>query len=447
MVLSMRFHAFCFYAVLCVSSLGLVGCFGPIEDDDSSPGYGMSCSDGTSLSSWQVCDGVSNCPDGSDELGCTKSPGTTGTFCCGTSCITSIPESQVCDGSQDCYDGSDEAGCGNEPQDPQEPQGTLAAAAIIVEPKNVSGGDEGEGGPGTDYDLHLGFVVIDGDGSSVDDLEGSAFAWQDPQWTSDEGIVFDYRPFEGCTKSVITSDGGDVSVALVMDQSGSIASTDPDDARLSGAKEFLQSLNPADEAALISFASGGSCSPHDITKWGTGFTTDHASFFSAIDDFATCEDGGTPLYDACLSSIDLVRAEGGNAAKALVVFSDGQDTASAHSAGEVIASANGGGAEGEGQPVRVFNIGLSDNVDHGVLAQISQKTKGAYFPATSLGAMISAFRGMNLLLSGEYTVYDCPSGIHVTYPPGYNGNLDWLSTWVDVHRGYEIAKAHVFVDF
>uniref|UniRef100_A0A8B9HM26 EGF-like domain-containing protein n=1 Tax=Astyanax mexicanus TaxID=7994 RepID=A0A8B9HM26_ASTMX len=56
----------------------------------------------------EVCDGVVQCQDRSDELGCMKK----GEDCqhqCGERCL---PQSFICDGQTDCADGSDEAQCG-----------------------------------------------------------------------------------------------------------------------------------------------------------------------------------------------------------------------------------------------------------------------------------------------------------------------------------------------
>ena len=58
----------------------------------------------------QVCDGVSQCQDRSDELECSKrSEG------CVHQCDDQsrcLPKSFLCDGERDCLDGGDEANCG-----------------------------------------------------------------------------------------------------------------------------------------------------------------------------------------------------------------------------------------------------------------------------------------------------------------------------------------------
>lgn len=61
----------------------------------------------------QVCDGVSQCQDRSDELGCSELVEGCSQECDDRS--RCIPDSFLCDGERDCLDGSDEANCGMVP--------------------------------------------------------------------------------------------------------------------------------------------------------------------------------------------------------------------------------------------------------------------------------------------------------------------------------------------
>ena len=67
------------------------------------PASRFPCQDGDFIDADKRCNGMADCPDGSDEgvlAGCM--------FCSSGDVIS---ESQVCDGPAHCEDGSDEEGC------------------------------------------------------------------------------------------------------------------------------------------------------------------------------------------------------------------------------------------------------------------------------------------------------------------------------------------------
>ena len=72
----------------------------------------FSCSDGSCVPAQFVCDGASDCDDGSDEVraNCSRTC-RVGQRSCGGQRGQCVPDHVWCDGDQDCEEGSDEAEC------------------------------------------------------------------------------------------------------------------------------------------------------------------------------------------------------------------------------------------------------------------------------------------------------------------------------------------------
>ena len=98
----------------------------------------------------------------------------------------------------------------------------------------------------------------------------------------------------------------DSAAALLLDQSGSILSTDPTGARLYSAKAFLGGLGADDRVLLAAFAgsSAASIPTSPLTVYGPFH--DRASapgYFATLDALAAQVGGNTPLY-ASLEKLD-----------------------------------------------------------------------------------------------------------------------------------------------
>ncbi len=194
------------------------------------------------------------------------------------------------------------------------------------------------------------------------------------------------------------------TVGLLIDQSGSIANNDRQNARLYAAKSLISTLAPADQALIGAFADGtGARLPQQpLTLLGTVAGAAAApQFFAPLDALANQSGGQTPLYGA----IDAMRARlVADAAlrpglpRAMVVFTDGADSycgsapACDQRRQQVIAGARADG-------VRLFTIGLSGDIDVEALSQLATAGGGAMLYADKVEQLIPLYGSLGRLMS------------------------------------------------
>ena len=216
--------------------------------------------------------------------------------------------------------------------------------------------------------------------------------------------------------SVTTTQSGTSAsnIGIVIDKSGSMSSTDMDNAK-TAVKDFIDlTTGSQDQIGLVSFDS-------DVNVM-KDFTTDRSALKNEVD---TLNDGGTTaFYDAVAKAIDLAVQQAG--AKYVIAFTDGRDNASdddepsfdnppanpINDEFDLIDYANA-------QGVPIYTIGIG-GVDQSVLEDIAQGTGGEYTAAYSsadLQAIYSQLKGRigqqyklsfasNQTSSGSNTCYD-----------------------------------------
>ena len=195
---------------------------------------------------------------------------------------------------------------------------------------------------------------------------------------------------------------GPYSATFLFDQSGSITSTDPHDARVAAAQVFLDNLSSGDEVGLLAFADGGNLPYDPVTAYadrsGNRFTMDPNGFDAALADLADQEGGGTPLYDSIIAAVNYTAQYANNSNRAVLVFTDGQDTASNSTEDDAIGAATRRG-------IPLHTIALSQGVDLGVLSRLAGETEGSLTRATNAGALISYYGALGPFLSGSSRFY------------------------------------------
>lgn len=186
------------------------------------------------------------------------------------------------------------------------------------------------------------------------------------------------------------------SAGLLFDQSGSIASTDPYDARIVGGKAFVDVMSDDDESSISVFAGNSFFYPFNFNIM-TDFTDDKEQLKSIIEDFTGKAGGGTPLYNSIEAELDYVEANANHSNKAVIVFSDGEDTYGGN-VSQLIEKAND-------LNIKIYSVGLGNGVDNSILADISLETGGSLMWAEDAPQLIALYSSLGELLNGSAAYY------------------------------------------
>jgi Ca-activated chloride channel homolog len=152
-------------------------------------------------------------------------------------------------------------------------------------------------------------------------------------------------------------------VLLVMDISGSMRGD-----KIAQAKEaaqlFLNNMPPQNRVGLVIFDE-----VVDPSVPLGSFEATEGSLRSEIDQISA--DGDTALYDAIAESLELIRRDAeGNRIQAIIVLSDGQDTASQRTLNEVVSVI--AAARGDRNPVLVIPVAYGGDADINALNGIAR---------------------------------------------------------------------------
>lgn len=226
------------------------------------------------------------------------------------------------------------------------------------------------------------------------------------------------------------------AAALLFDQSRSIIQTDPSDARLFSAKEFLRSLgsNGGNDVAIVAaFARDINVSPNgdcllpacvaegkDVTIFPydpptvPAFTSNGTSYLATLDELAGLEGGGTPLYVATDELLRFTRAAStGTNRKAVVLFTDGRDETCGNATqcqaardATIGLSRDDPATAGDDTDVDIFTIGLAGDVDGIALAELADGGNGTFLFAEDAAQLIPIYGSLGNLLSGSLTTYE-----------------------------------------
>jgi len=196
---------------------------------------------------------------------------------------------------------------------------------------------------------------------------------------------------------VVLDPDSQVSVALVMDISGSMQGPPLVDAQQAAAR-FLDRLKTgSDQAALIAFADVVSTDPLniDVTR-EIGFTTEFKP--AVYDRVEGLQAGGyTHLYQALTKAVQMTTALNAGH-RAILLLSDGKnEPAEIGNPDEPIQLAREAG-------IPIFVIGLGGEVDEAYLQRVAAETDGLYQAAPTSAELADLFEKIAGLLKTQYTV-------------------------------------------
>jgi len=191
-----------------------------------------------------------------------------------------------------------------------------------------------------------------------------------------------------------------VTLAVVSDSSGSMQKAM--DTVHNAAGKFIDSLGPEDRALVIDF--------DDKVYLLQDVTGDKEALRTALT--STTALGGTALYDALYASYRKLRDVDGR--KAIIVLSDGDDTASRFSFRRVL-------DEAKVNDIAIYTIGLGTNVldldlRH-VLKTLAQETGGRAFFPDKVDELEGVYREIAAELKSQY---------YLSYEPA---NTSWDGRW------------------
>ncbi len=182
-----------------------------------------------------------------------------------------------------------------------------------------------------------------------------------------------------------------LAVALVIDQSGSMEGRPLAESKRA-IDEFLQVLGRRDRAAIVSF--------DEKVRLRASFDASRAEVLTEAGEIAA--GGDTALRDAImraderLNDIDAPR-------RAIVVLTDGRDTASETSSEEVLR------ALGEAN-WRCFTVGLGSEINASFLRQIADAGDGSFFRTPSPEDLAGVYRRVARELESRYLLTYRPPG-------------------------------------
>lgn len=228
-----------------------------------------------------------------------------------------------------------------------------------------------------------------------------------------EGLLISSKKKYGCS-SVATS----IDTALIIDSSGSMVDSDPQDMRKKAAEVFIKAMVPSDRLAIIDFSDAAQI---DWSLQTRGCASNSA--IAAVETIGSF--GGTNIGAGLKAGFDqLSTSESADTLKAAILLTDGQ-----------------GGYTNEAQLFaskgwKVFTVGLGNGVDENLLRQIANETGGQYTFLTDPQQLVTLYSNLNtaiasgtLLKKQQYSLLPNETKKLLVNVPPTQDLVNFLVTW------------------
>jgi len=185
----------------------------------------------------------------------------------------------------------------------------------------------------------------------------------------------------------LTAEVAPVQLVLALDVSGSMAGQPLADAK-AAIGSVIGGLGPQDRAALITF--------DHIARVAQPLTGDKAALNAATQRAAAA--GNTAIYDAVALSLDVLGTAPATSRRAMVILTDGSDTAS--SAGRDAVASRAGQAG-----IPIFAVGFGTAIDRPALQVLADRSaNGGVYLAPTAAELRAIAAGLAELVRTEYAI-------------------------------------------
>ena len=218
--------------------------------------------------------------------------------------------------------------------------------------------------------------------ASVVDLKGKAVAGLRPQdlQVRESGVASQ-------ANVSLASMVSPVALALVLDTSGSMSGRPLADAKTAMAT-MISALGANDQVAILSFNA--------TVRIAQPLTADKARALAAVGSLVA--GGDTAIYDAVLGTVDALKGADPRARRAIVLLTDGFDTASRSSRESAIARLAGSGFP-------MYTIGLGSSIDRQTIEALAAAAPGgAAYVAPTSSQLAGIYNALSEQILTEYSV-------------------------------------------